>query len=86
MTTTEIFYAENIRCIGCVNTIQTELNRIPGVQGVVVSVPENQISVMGIGIRRDDIEHALSKLGYPAIGHNSLFRKALSIVSCSAGK
>ncbi len=86
MTTTETFYAENIRCGGCVNTIQSELNKIPGVQGVAVSVPEKKISVMGIGIRRDLITKALSKMGYPATGHNSLLRKALSIVSCSAGR
>lgn len=86
MTTTEIFYAENIRCAGCVNSIQSELNKIPGVQGVNVSVPEKKISVMGIGIRRDLVIKALSKMGYPASGHNSLLRKALSIVSCSAGR
>jgi copper chaperone CopZ len=86
MTTTEIFYAENIRCGGCVNTIQTELNKIPGVQGVDVSVPEKKIAVMGIGIRRDLVTKALKKMGYPESGHNSIFRKAISLVSCSAGK
>lgn len=86
MTTTEIFYTENIRYSGCVNSIQSELNKIPGVQGVNVSVPEKKISVMGIGISRDLVIKALRKMGYPALGHNSLFSRALSIVSCSAGK
>jgi len=85
MTTTEVFYVENIRCSGCVNSIQSELNKMPGVQGVAVSVPEKKVSVMGIGVRRDLVVKTLSKMGYPASGHNSLFRKALSIVSCSAG-
>lgn len=86
MTTTEVFYAENIRCAGCVNTIQSELTKIPGVQAVHVSVQEKKIAVMGIGIRRDLVTKTLSKMGYPASGHNSLFRRALSFVSCSAGK
>lgn len=86
MTTTEIFYAENIRCTGCVNTIQSELNKIPGVEGVEVSIPQKKISVMGIGIRRDLIVKALRKMGYPESGHNSILRKAISFVSCSAEK
>lgn len=86
MTTTEIFYAENIRCGGCVNSIQSALHKIPGVQGVAVSIAEKKISVMGIAIRRELIINTLAKMGYPASGHNSLFRKALSMMSCSAGK
>ena len=86
MTTTEIFYAENIRCSGCVNTIKTALTKIPGVQGVDIYLPEKKISVMGIGIRRDLISKALSKLGYPVSGQNSIFKKAVSFISCSIGK
>lgn len=86
MTTTEIFYAENIRCMGCVNTIQSELNKIPGVQGIQVSITDKKIAVMGIAVRRDLIIKALAKLGYPESGRNSLFRKVISFVSCSAGR
>ncbi len=86
MTTTETFYAENIRCAGCVNTIQSELIKIPGVEGVEVSIPQKKISLMGIGIRRDLIVKVLSKMGYPESGHNSILRKAISFVSYSTGK
>lgn len=42
MTTTETFYAENIRCSGCINTIQAALYKIPGVQAVQVSLTEKR--------------------------------------------
>jgi|GEM_PF-5497507 len=42
MTTTETFYAENIRCSGCINTIQAALYKIPGVQAVQVSLTEKK--------------------------------------------
>ena len=86
MTTSEKFYAENIRCEGCANTIKSELLKIPGVQAVTVAIPEKKIAVMGIGINRAQITATLKKLGYPESGHNSFFSKALSFVSCSAGK
>lgn len=86
MTTTETFYAENIRCSGCINTIQAALYKIPGVQAVQVSLTEKKISILGIAVRRDLITKALNKMGYPESGHNSMFRKAISLLSCSAGK
>jgi copper chaperone CopZ len=86
MTSTEIFYVENMRCSGCVNTIVSALMKQAGVQGVDISLEEKKVSVMGIGLDRDLIIKTLEKLGYPLSGHNSLLRKATSFISCSVGR
>lgn len=85
MTSTEIFYVENMRCSGCANTIESALMKQAGIQGVTISLGQKKVCVMGIGIDRDLIIKTLEKLGYPLSGHNSLFRKATSLISCSAG-
>lgn len=86
MTSTETFFVENMRCAGCVNTIQTALSKMQGVQGVTTFLPEKKVCVMGIGIDRERIAKTLHKLGYPASGQNSMLRKAASYISCSAGR
>lgn len=86
MTSTEIFFVENMRCNGCANTIESTLSKIPGIQGVTISLTDKKVCVMGIGINRDMIITTLAKLGYPLSGHNSLIRKATSFISCSAGR
>lgn len=86
MTSTEIFYVENMRCSGCANTIESALMKLAGIQRVDISLKDKKVSVMGIGVDRDLIIKALEKLGYPLSGHNSIFRKATSFISCSAGR
>ncbi len=86
MTSTEIFFVENMRCRGCTNTIESTLIKIPGVQGVDISLTDKKICVMGIGIDRDLIIKTLEKIGYPLSGNNSFLRKAVSFISCSSGR
>ena len=86
MTTTEIFYVENIHCAGCINSIQNTLNTIPGVQGVNVYPIQKKVCVMGIGINRDILIKRLAKIGYPESGRNSFFRKIASFIACNSGK
>lgn len=42
MTSTEIFYVENIRCSGCANTIVSTLIKLTGIQGVDISLEEKK--------------------------------------------
>jgi copper chaperone len=86
MTSTEIFYVENMRCSGCANTIVSTLMKLAGIQGVDISLKDKRVSVMGIGVDRDLIIGSLEKLGYPLSGHNSILRKATSFISCSSGR
>lgn len=86
MTSTEIFFVENMRCGGCANTIKSTLVKIPGVQGVDISLTDKKVCVMGIGIDRDKIIKSLEKIGYPLSGNNSFLRKAVSFISCSNGR
>ncbi len=86
MTSTEIFFVENMRCSSCANTIESTLIKIPGVQGVDISLTDKKICVMGIGIDRDRIIKTLERIGYPLSGNNSFLKKAVSFVSCSSGR
>lgn len=86
MTSTEIFFVENMRCSGCAKSIKSTLSKIPGVQGVDITLTDKKISVMGIGIDRDRILKTLERLGYPLSGQNSLLRRATSFISCSASR
>ena len=61
MTSTETFFVENMRCSGCANTIQSTLTKIPGIQGVDISLTDKKVCVMGIGIDRDLIIKTLEK-------------------------
>ncbi len=77
---------ENIKCIGCVNKIKEGLLKMKGVMGVEVIEVEHKVCVSGIGISRDSIAANLAKLGYPETGHNNLFSRARSFVTCKLGK
>ena len=80
------FVVENIKCIGCENKIKDNLQKMKGVMGVEVIAAEQKVCVSGIGISRDSIVAHLSKLGYPETGHNNIFSRARSFVTCKLGK
>lgn len=86
MSSAETIYVENIRCGGCVKSIQESLRKLPGVSGVEVYKDEERLLVTGSALDRDSILDKLAALGYPEKGNNSLLRKARSLVSCAAGK
>lgn len=86
MTSTEIFFVENIRCSGCADTIESTLIKIPGVQGIHISLTDKKVCVMGIGIDRELIIKTLEKIGYPLSSNNSFLKKAVSFISCSNGR
>ena len=76
---------ENIKCGGCINTITSALQKIATVKEVSIDLPTETITV-DAGNNRDLLLKALSKLGYPEKGHNSLLLKGKSLVSCAIGK
>lgn len=85
MTTHKIF-VNNIKCNGCIQSIKAALQKINGVSAVDVFKEEDKICVSGIAIDREEILTKLASLGYPEKGHNSIFKKAKSFVSCTVGR
>jgi copper chaperone len=82
---THIIEVENIKCGGCVNSIRTALMKINGVENVVVDKDIETITIDS-SEGKEIFVAALSKLGYPERGQNTVMKKAKSYVSCAAGK
>ena len=76
---------ENIKCGGCVNSIRTALMKIDGVENVTVDKEIETITIES-SQEKDIFINALSKLGYPQKGKNTVMKKAKSFVSCAVGK
>jgi copper chaperone CopZ len=85
MTTLKIF-VENIKYIGCINSIKTSLLKIKGVIDVNIFKGENKICITGVAVEREEMVTKLAFLGYPEKGNNSLFSKAESFISCVMGR
>lgn len=79
------YVVENIKCGGCVNSIQTTLQKIEAVEKVAVDIENGTIIITG-NPNREDILKKLNEMGYPEIGHNTIVKKAKSYVSCAIGK
>jgi len=86
MSTCENIYVSNIRCGGCMKTIQDALKKLPGVREVDILQAEEKVTVTGMDIHRGKLIEKLATLGYPEKGNNSLLYKAKSLISCAAGK
>ncbi|RZJ34602.1 MAG: heavy-metal-associated domain-containing protein [Flavobacterium sp.] len=76
---------ENIKCVGCANSIESALLKLDGVEQVAVNVVENLIAVSG-NPDKLEVSDRLKELGYPAKGSNSILSKAKSYVSCALGR
>lgn len=85
MTTHQI-QVLNIKCEGCVTTIQTALNKLKGITSVIVSKEQGLVTVSGVALDRDQIVQELNVLGYPQIGANNFFSKAKTFITCSLEK
>lgn len=79
---------ENVKCHGCVNSIQNSLNKIQGIDQVIINPATGTLKI--ISNQEIDIEivvRKLNKLGYPVAGQrNSLPLKVKSYVSCMIGR
>ncbi|MDD2984325.1 MAG: cation transporter [Crocinitomicaceae bacterium] len=76
---------ENIKCGGCVNSIRTALLKIEGVANVAIDKEIETITIES-SQEKEVFVTALSKLGYPEKGKNTVLKKAKSYVSCAVGK
>jgi copper chaperone len=84
------FEVENIKCNGCVRSIERVLGELPRVQRVAVDVAEGRVSVVAESDVRAPVREALARLGYPergsASGLGAVGAKAKSFVSCAIGR
>lgn len=84
----QTFFVENIKCGGCMNTIRKGLEALEGVE---TAEPDNQNGKVDVTfdeqqVTADQITAALSGMGYPPSGANTLGRQAKSYVSCMIGR
>jgi len=81
---------ENIKCGGCANTIRTRLEKLDGIDSVMVDVESGRVTVDGDGNTRQNVIERLASLGYPETGSvegiRSATAKAKSFVSCAVGR
>lgn len=85
---TKTIEIQNLKCHGCANTIITQLEKLEGIQDVIVNNDTNEVSFNFFTESAIDIaKQKLSSLGYPASDEaNSLPKKAKSFVSCAVGR
>lgn len=62
---TENFIVKNVKCGGCVSTIENGLKSLPGVDRVEVSIDGGKVSVTGSALSREQLAAKLQELGYP---------------------
>ena len=58
--------SSNIKCGGCVSTIENGLKDFGGINEVKVDIETNIVTVQGNELDKESIEHKLAELGYPA--------------------
>jgi len=61
----EQFTVQNVKCGGCVSTIEKGLRELPGVTEVTVSIEDGLVSVSGETLDRAQLATKLATLGYP---------------------
>ena len=86
MTTEKIIIA-NLKCSGCATTIKKELEKLEGVNDVIVDPETDSVDLSYENIERDVIIQKLHSLGYPeATEKNGLLLQLKSYASCMIGK
>lgn len=63
----EHFSVKNVKCGGCVKTIQQGLQNLAGVASVAVVVEAGKVTVEGNNLDRAQLASTLSELGYPEV-------------------
>jgi len=58
--------AQNIKCGGCVSTIENGLKDLPGIDQVSVEIASGNVSIEGSDLSEQTIREKLAELGYPA--------------------
>ena len=62
---TEIFFASNIKCNGCIKTIVDGLKTLDGVTHVTAQIEDGKVTVEGNNFSKEIITKKLAELGYP---------------------
>ena len=76
---------ENIKCGGCMNSIQTALLKLDNIEKVDIDKETETITITG-DIEKSIVLTKLNELGYPEKGNNSILKIAKSYVNCAIGK
>ena len=61
----EQFTVLNVKCAGCIASIQQGLAELEGVDEVQVRTESGEVTVSGDGLKRDTLAAKLAQLGYP---------------------
>lgn len=87
METDQILIA-NLSCNGCVNTITKKIGEIEGIEKVIVSLEDHQVSILHQEkVTRDQLTDRLKSLGYPEVtDKNDLLTHLRSVGSCLSGR
>jgi copper chaperone len=84
------FEVENVKCGGCVRSIEKALAADARVTAVVVDPPAGTVVVQATADVRSEMAAALARLGYPERGSVQGLRSAAaaakSLVSCAVGR
>lgn len=85
---TTILTIQNLKCKGCITTIERMIAKLPNVSCNYIDLDENQIHLSyDSKVDLDTLELKLRALGYPVANKdNSLGLKTRSYVSCALGK
>jgi len=81
-------YIQNLKCGGCEATIIKKLSEIKNIRNITIKLQYSTIT-FDHETKEDvlEVEHVLSKIGYPPFGEkNSLGKKAKSYLSCATGR
>lgn len=81
-------HIQNLKCGGCASTIKSNLDKIDGLNAVIVDVEEGAVSFEYETEAQFELAHErLVALGYPFDDDkNSMITKAKSFVSCAVGR
>lgn len=88
-----LFNVENIKCGGCVNSIQSKLLEVEGVSNVSIDIENGAVDINTASDEnklREMLAKKLHDMGYPEVGTSAGFdavkAKATSFVSCAVGR
>ncbi|MEN8170261.1 MAG: heavy-metal-associated domain-containing protein [Pseudomonadota bacterium] len=61
----EQFTVQNVKCGGCVSTIENGLSELDGVSEVSVTIDGGLVTITGESLDRAQLAEKLASLGYP---------------------
>jgi copper chaperone len=65
---TEVFKVEGMSCEHCVNAITGEVNKLSGIEQVIVDLKANTVTITADPVDRSAVEAAIDEAGYTVVG------------------